>query len=730
MQPDSWEEVEEIFAAAAGANPDVRAALLRTRCFERPELLAEVESLLSALDHAGGFLEPLAAESDAPLIEDDAPAIGSGIGPYRLVEVIGRGGMGTVFRAERADGEFEHKVAIKILRLSGAAEVRRFRAERQILATLQHPHIVALLDGAALPSGYAFLAMEYLRGVAITKYCQERRLTLADRLRLFHQVALAVHYAHGQHVVHRDIKPSNVLVTDDGTPKVLDFGIAKLLDDLAPVPAGATLPGLNPLTPDYASPEQLRGLPATHAADVYALGVLLHEVVTGVRPYETAGKPLDEVLDLVLRTERTPPSAARAPADERPPYPLARLRGGVDRIVLRALSRDPGARYRSVKELADDVAACMERGCPASRVRLPAWGGRVAAAIACGALLLLSADNDSGRSGLAGAAAAVRTATARRASPAGGTTSADASAAYERGLRIFRMRGEMASAIRSFREAISLDPGFALARIGLANVYAMQSPRSPEAERQLQEAFRLVPDLAEAHATQGFIRMFHYWDWIGAEEALRRATELAPDFAQAHHWLGCQLMLTRRFTEARRALEFAAGLDPQSPAIRLDLGFLAFYAGDDERAARYCEQALKFEASSYHPAGGCLARVYPRLGRYREAWALDEWGLGESRPRGTPGPLLLDAATRLWVDKTVPYVTGLGGDLVNPNLAYRLATAFAAMGDDADTLHWLADGVSRRAFLMPLANVDPVFDRLRGDGRFQDILSTMGLPVR
>jgi len=257
----------------------------------------------------------------------------------------------------------------------------------------------------------------------------------------------------------------------------------------------------------------------------------------------------------------------------------------------------------------------------------------------------------------------------------------------------------------------------------------VQASPSPEAEHEVVEAFRIEADLGEAHASQGFVRMFHYWDWAGAEAALRRAVARAPGYAQAHHWLGSCLMLTRRFDEARASLERAARLDPGSPSILLDLGLLAYYSGDHNAAARYCEQARAAEDESYHPADYCLARVYQQTGRYREAWELDEWLLGKTRPtRGSYAERLRDG-TRLWLEKTVPWARGevIGAGLVNPNIAYRTAEAFARLGDREAAIAWLDTAIGRRAFLMPYANVDPAFAPYRDDREFRRILARMGL---
>jgi tetratricopeptide (TPR) repeat protein len=340
-----WEEVEAIFADAVELAPAERARLLDRRCEGRPRLREEVLTLLAAHDTAGGFL---AVEGSANAA-GAAPLPQQAIGPFRLIEPIGEGGMGVVYRAERADGEFTQQVAIKLLDASLRGDaLRRFRAERQILATLHHPHIVTLLDGGLTETGRGYLVMEYVDGVPITAWCAAQALDLSARLALFRDVCAAVQHAHSHGVVHRDLKPANILVAG-GLVKVLDFGIARLLD----ADGDATAEAFRALTPNYASPEQLRGLPVTTASDIYALGVLLYELVAGVRPYDTAHQPLDRVLTIVGETEPRRPSAAAA--DQGVPYDRRRLRGDLDAIVLKAMAKDPARRYASAQELSEDV---------------------------------------------------------------------------------------------------------------------------------------------------------------------------------------------------------------------------------------------------------------------------------------------------------------------------------------------------------------------------------------
>ena len=356
MSDESWRDVEALFAEALPLEAGERAALLERRCSGRPDLRREVESLLVSHAELGGFLDA-GTVGDARLnslpIDDYR---GVTFGRYRLVERVAAGGMGVVYRAERADGEYAEQVAIKLLATSihDPDALRRFRTERQVLASLNHPDIVTLLDGGVTDGGLAYLVMTYVDGVPVVEYCTTRQLSLHDRLALFRRICAAVQHAHQNGVVHRDIKPANILVTPEGLPKVLDFGVAKLLDPSG-VGVEATASVLRPMTPNYASPELLRGLPVTTASDVYALGMLLYEMLAGTRPYDTSDKPLDEVIRLVVETSPSRPSRAQPAAASRPPYDLRALAGDLDAIVLRALAKTPDERYRSAAALADDL---------------------------------------------------------------------------------------------------------------------------------------------------------------------------------------------------------------------------------------------------------------------------------------------------------------------------------------------------------------------------------------
>ena len=351
MSDPHWQRLQELFHQAVPLDPDQRAALLDRECAEDPELRVQVERLLSASDRAGGFIHEPAIASPGVLPPDDEPSrVGRRVGAYRLVRELGRGGMGAVYLAERDDGGFKQRVAIKLIKRGMDTDqvLARFRAERQILASLDHPNIARLLDGGTTDDGLPYFAMEYIEGRPIDAFCEAGQLAVEERLRLFLQVCDAVSYAHAQGVIHRDIKPLNTLVTAAGVPKLLDFGIAKVLHD-SPEEITATVTGLRLLTPDYASPEQVEGRQATASSDVYSLGVVLYELLTGRSPYRVTSRSPQEIVAAVSTAEPDRPSTAATEPGRR------RLRGDLDTIALTALRKEPARRYPSVAALADDI---------------------------------------------------------------------------------------------------------------------------------------------------------------------------------------------------------------------------------------------------------------------------------------------------------------------------------------------------------------------------------------
>ncbi len=339
------DRLSELFDQACVLSGEARAKFVDAECGGDRGLALELSKLLAAHDVAS--VNPA---WDEPAMEGGE--VGEFIGPYKIVAVIGSGGMGKVYRAVRADAQFDQHVAIKRIRLGMDAEqiIRRFRAERQILANLEHPNITRLLDGGSSADGLPYLVMEYVEGLQPIRYCEERGLSVRERLELFRQICAAVHYAHQHMVIHRDLKPSNILVTSEGVPKLLDFGIAKVFAaDLAIGGEAKTETAMQLMTARYASPEQVRGATVTTATDIYSLGVILYELVSGHSPYRELERPQHELMKAVC--EETP---------ERPSHWRRELRGDLDNIILKALRKDPAERYRSVDQFSEDIGRYLE----------------------------------------------------------------------------------------------------------------------------------------------------------------------------------------------------------------------------------------------------------------------------------------------------------------------------------------------------------------------------------
>ena len=373
---EQWEQVKEIVASALQLEGLERDEFVRDACGQDEDLLREVQSLVASHAEADSILEcsPVAA-----FFPDSAPSmIGRQIGNYRIIAVTGQGGMATVYAAERADREFRKRVAIKIVRPGSNVEeiLRRFRNERQTLAELDHPNIVRLIDGGTTSEGLPYLVMDFVEGLPLDEYCDQQRLSIPARLELFCTICSAVHYAHEHKVIHRDLKPHNILVSRDGSPKLLDFGIAKLIGPSIPELSATTLTAWRPMTPEYASPEQIRHQPITNASDVYSLGVLLYELLVGRKPFRSTPESWLAFEQMVCEQDPPMPSTvieavngqdtadevpARAPSQQAAarrttPTELRRaLRGDLDTIVMMALRKEPERRYTSAQELAEDI---------------------------------------------------------------------------------------------------------------------------------------------------------------------------------------------------------------------------------------------------------------------------------------------------------------------------------------------------------------------------------------
>jgi serine/threonine protein kinase/Tfp pilus assembly protein PilF len=355
LNPDRWKRLEELFEAASNLSGTQRLLFLNENCSDDPTLRRQVETLISSSEEIESGSSTLLGEAVRNAAAAAVSAVdGQRIGPYQIIRQLGSGGMGAVYLAERADDQYRNQVAIKLVRdlLPGEELLERFRAERQILADLNHPNIARLLDGGVTTTGLPYLVMEYVEGVPIDDYCNNKKLSIAGRLELFKTVCLAVQHSHNHLIVHRDIKPNNILVTADGVPKLLDFGIAKPLRPLSSSRDNLTRTLQRLMTPEYASPEQIRGERITTATDVYSLGVLLYELLSGRPPFQLSGSSPAEVERIVCESEPDRPSSRTLVngATTRPRVPRE-----LDDVVLMAMHKDPERRYGSAAEFAEDI---------------------------------------------------------------------------------------------------------------------------------------------------------------------------------------------------------------------------------------------------------------------------------------------------------------------------------------------------------------------------------------
>jgi non-specific serine/threonine protein kinase/serine/threonine-protein kinase len=577
MTPARWALLKAVVQQALALPPVERAEWLIAACAGDEGLRLEAQSLLEADASAGAFIEtPALAREDmsgALAVLDESPTwTGRRVGPYVLVREIGHGGMGVVYLAIRSDDAYRQQVAIKVIRSTFAPEFmeRRFRTERQILAELDHPNIARLLDGGSTPEGAPYFVMEYVDGVPIDQHCDGQGLSIAARLELFRQVCNAVQYAHQHLVVHRDLKPGNILVTANAVPKLLDFGIAKMIDaDRIEERALTTVPSM---TLESASPEQVRGETVTTAADVYSLGVLLHRLLTGRRPYEAATTAAHDLAREICEKN------ARRPSEVAELRVARQLRGDLDTIVLKAMQKDPARRYASVEQFGQDVAAYVA-GLPVRarpdtiRYRTTKFVSRHKAGFAAGVLVVVS---------LAGGLVA---------------TTWEAHIARSERARAERRFNDVRRLANSFlfefHDAIEPLPGSTKARalvvrraLEYLDGLARESADDPSLERELGSAYEKVGDV------QGLPNFANLGDVNGALKSHRAAlairqvlaarqpadTALQKELATTYSHLSAVLMQTASLADALDSAEKSLairrsllGLNPNGIAERNSL---------------------------------------------------------------------------------------------------------------------------------------------------------------
>jgi tetratricopeptide (TPR) repeat protein len=597
MSSAQLHRLKEIFHSAQQLRPNERPAFLDQTCGNDTELRREIDALLKSGHEAGGFMVDPPAQLAAEVFGEAEIAADTGrtIGRYKLLERLGSGGMGEVYLAERSDQQFKMEVAIKLIKRGMDTEsvLRRFQHERQILASLAHPNIARLLDGGETEDGLPYFVMEHVKGERIDRYAKAKNLSLNERLELFRQVCGAVSYAHQHLVVHRDLKPSNILVTPEGVPKLLDFGIAKIIQVDNGAAAFATITAMPAMTPEYASPEQIRGEPMTTASDVYSLGVVLYELLTGQSPYRFTTQSPPEVARVITEQEPTRPSTAVKSRDSRigpsrtgfsdsfssrfTVHPSRSLRGDLDNIILLALRKEPARRYQSVEQFSEDIRRHLEARPIHARkdtvgYRAAKFVRRNKLALAAAALVLLS---------LIGGIL---------------TTSWEARRAT---MQEHRARAEQARAERRFNDvrklannvlfdyydAIKALPGATKVRERLVNdalnyldSLAGEAHGDPELQRELGAAYERVGDVRGGEMSGSLLdiagALESYTKALRIREALvaanRGDAQARRDLASSHQKIGYRLLDTGEasngFEHLRKALTLYLDLTREQPA--------------------------------------------------------------------------------------------------------------------------------------------------------------------
>ena len=628
MNAARWARVQELFEAAAALASAARGALLDVECGDDLGLRREIEALIIAEQSAGDFLE--VAVSTAARDAFAGSRAGERVGAWRLVREMGSGGMGSVFLAERADGQFDQRAAVKLIKRGMDSEqiLSRFRAERQILAHLQHPDIARLLDGGMTEDGRPYFVMELVEGLPIDRYCSERGLDVDERLDLFQRVCRAVTHAHASLVVHRDLKPDNILVTEDGDVRLLDFGIGRLLADEREGGTRLTESGLKLMTPAYAAPEQVRGEPAGTSADVYSLGVVLYELLTGARPYEVQTRSPVEMERVICDTEPQRPSTRvlqGAPVgsvgltSEGPRTGPAshsdrasaiarrrlhkRLKGDLDVICLKALRKEPERRYPSVEALLEDLrrhreGRPVEARADTAHYRLGKALRRHRVAVATAASILVGA----------GALVAFYTVrlTAERDLARLEAAKAVEVASFLRDLFEVADPSESRGATVTAREL--LDAGARGLETGLTDQPEVQAVM----RRVIGDVYSgLGLDREARPLLEASLERLTALHGIGHEEVATTQIALGSVLQDLGDLTAAE-SLFRQALETRRRL-----LGTRHPAVSEALRHLAYYvetAGDDIAAERLYREALEMDRGLYSPGDVHIAAAQVRLG--------------------------------------------------------------------------------------------------------------------
>jgi len=720
MTPERWRRVEELFQAAVNRTPAERDPWLENACAGDIDLLNEVRGMIAADEQGGNEAEQIGAAAaglvQQPLTAD--PALKAG--PYRLTRLLGRGGMGAVYLGERADGEYEAQVAVKLVHAGLDTEFHtRFRRERQALARLQHPNIARILDSGSTETGLPYIVMELVRGVPITAYVREKKLSHEQILTLYIEVCRAVSHAHEKYIVHRDLKPGNILVEENGAPKLLDFGICKLIED-APRGTEALTAALM-LTPDYASPEQLRGETVSVTTDVYSLGIVLFELLAGRPP---------RVIERL-----TPAAIVAAAAEPIPPLRQFLQAPGatqqlqhLDSILAKALEKDPNSRYQTVDQLVTDLQRVVNREQPlavtsAGFLRRPPHARRwwIGAAVTA--------------TGLAGAGFAWR-----RYAPAAERIDVSTLPEFLEAHRLLKLhprddtpkerlrRAERA--IQLFEQAARTHPDSAKIYAGLAEAYEGIADEVPARYYDYMRMARTAADrglqldnrLDDLHHTRGATLLFGEWDLPNALKSFTRAVELNPRRGPSLRLRAEVLCMYGRFDEALASLSAAQSIVPTSAEIGAEKAAVYFRARRYSQAAEAARQAIAIDADS-DMAKWILAMALQHQGAVGEAEAILR--SLPFRPIRNPIALAHLLASSGRVQEAMPLVSRVQSESSHPSAE---AVVFVAAGQLDMALTLLEKAVATRDMNVLFVSMDPRYDRIRNQTRWISICKRLGVP--
>ncbi len=705
-----------MFELAAALPPGERDAWLNRECAGDTGLIEEVREMLAA-DERGGLVQEQVKAAASEFLGDTAKATPVlRAGPYRLTRELGQGGMGTVYLGERDDGQYEAEVAVKLIRpgFDTAFFQARFKRERQALARLQHPNIARIFDSGTMEDGVPYIVMELVRGVPITSYARDRKLGLDQVLSLYLEVCSGVAHAHRKQIVHRDLKPGNIFVQEDGTPKLLDFGICKVLEDATLGPD--TVAGEPMMTPEYASPEQIRGQPVTVASDIYSLGAVLYELLTNRPPHIVSSVT---PAALVAIAEELIPAPSRVAKDTARASEMA---GVLDQVVLKALEKKPERRYQSVDRLAEDLRRVLNRehalsGSP------PVWTRR--AAIAGGAVMALA-------SGVA---------TWRLLTPGAKRVNVEQMPIFLEAHRDLKVHvpGETPEgslrrtreSIRLFEQAAREAPDSAQVQSGLAEAYLgvadMDVPRFYDYMRLAKEAaergLKLDEKLDDLHHSLGSALLFGEWKPDKALPEFARAAELNSKNSRAHRLRADILSMFGRYEEALAALNAVQAMSPLDTEVGGERASLYFRWRHYVQAEQAARQTLAVDPND-DMSRWVLGMVFQYQGRLAEAEKL--FRALPPRPSRYPVALGHLLASTGRVPEALAVISAIEQRGATSPSAIALIHAAAGSGDDALELLELA--LARRDINLLYVPMDPRYDSLRSHPRFVAIFRKIGLP--